>query len=114
MYLKYAEVGESELSLELVDHVLKQYKTSFEVMFMFKEVRSLYKKRDKQSLKELKNFSRNFDLYEQAVTHLGTRETVGSRILRKSRPTILNLANEYVRIIEGTTREGRKKHLRVM
>lgn len=114
MYLKYAEIGESEKSLDIVDLIVRKYYENVDVRCLLDEICKYYRKGDEESVRALKNFSNNYDMYLNVVTRFGTETNETSKILETLRPELLELANEYVRIIEGTTREGRKKHLRII
>ncbi|MGE2643539.1 hypothetical protein ACQH7H_23295 [Escherichia coli] len=110
MYLKYAEIGESEKSLGIVDLMVKKHIDNKAVFSIVDDIQTQYHQKGEKGYKVLKSYSERYDAIEDVYMYMD----VDMKVIRELRPTLLELAEEYVRIIEGTTREGRKKHLSIV
>ncbi|CUB09151.1 hypothetical protein COK07_29305 [Bacillus thuringiensis] len=110
MYLKYAEIGESEKSLGIVDMMVKKHIRNKAMFSIVDDIQTQYHQKGEKGYQVLKSYSERFDAIEDIYENMD----VDMDLLRELRPILLELAEEYVRIIEGTTREGRKKHLSVV
>ncbi len=114
MYLKYAEIGESETSLDILDYFVRNYMggTQFEKHFfigMMDTIGTFYKYKDKEAL-ELHATEQPYNMMVRIAIY---DERLKEKYMKEV-PKFIELSKEYLRIIEGTSKQGRKKHLKVV